>query len=350
MNESVDAVEKHIASTGEKDAQELITMSYKGLKIKRDVHASIELTEAETLASKNGVVAVTLLLEARLEILVSENAALAKTISVTEEEIDKKRKCVEKEEELFLAVLNSHAVKSSERYFSRKGIGHITSWNIRELHFMRTIERVQEHLASRQNLIISIAKDYHRLSGLSIPEKDTQRLNRIVILAHNTHVGDARANSAGKERGDLSLGQLVRERLGVDKSFLLGLTTTSGRIIAANEWGGQSFIRKLSPPLENSYDSIFHHDYRHEFFINFRELKNQIDEKGRIKAALEKLNGPYELRAIGVIYRQDNEVSSHYILTNIIDQFDGIMIVKSSNEITPLESVVVSSKEEIKPS
>jgi erythromycin esterase-like protein len=213
------------------------------------------------------------------------------------------------------------------------------------------MERVREHLTSRQNLITSIAKDYHRLSGLTIPEKYTQRLNRIVILAHNTHVGDARANSAGKERGDLSLGQLVRERLGVDKSFLLGLTTTSGRIIAANRWGGQSFIRKLSPPLENSYDSFFyHHDTRHEFFINFREIKNQIDEKGRIKAALEKLNGPYELRAIGVIYRQDKEVSSHYILTNIIEQFDGIMIVKSSNQITPLESVVVSSTKEIKPS
>ena len=43
---------------------------------------------------------------------------------------------------------------------------------------------------------------------------------KVLVWAHNTHQGDARASLQG-ESGELSIGQLMRERLGEQAVFLL---------------------------------------------------------------------------------------------------------------------------------
>lgn len=43
---------------------------------------------------------------------------------------------------------------------------------------------------------------------------------RVVVWAHNSHIGDARATEV-VEGGELNLGQLARERLG-DEALLVG--------------------------------------------------------------------------------------------------------------------------------
>jgi erythromycin esterase-like protein len=54
---------------------------------------------------------------------------------------------------------------------------------------------------------------------------------RIVVWAHNSHVGDARATEQAS-RGELTLGQLTRRRHR-DDTLLLGFTTTTGTVAAA---------------------------------------------------------------------------------------------------------------------
>ena len=52
-----------------------------------------------------------------------------------------------------------------------------------------------------------------------------------MVWAHNTHVGDARATEMSY-RGELNLGQLLKERYG-DRAFSVGFLTYEGRVRAA---------------------------------------------------------------------------------------------------------------------
>jgi erythromycin esterase-like protein len=351
MIKSVDAVIEYFSSTQDCDSLELVRKSYSILEVVRtkgDIYAYKDLSNSETIASEKGVLVVALLLESRLQVLVTENAARALQRVATLDEILKKVSHLNEEERLFEAVLNSQAVKSSERYFARKGSGSISSWNVCERHFMNTITRVREHLISRQNLVESIARDYHHQDGSSSPVQDIEsiaKIPRIVVLAHNTHIGDARATSSGQVRGDLSLGQLVRERIGTDKTFLLGMTTSSGNIIASLSWESPSFIRQLSTPLESSFDRIFSEAKIHRWYINFRSLTRQLSAVSSSSATLDFFRKKRTLRAIGVVYRPDHEAESHYIDTSLLDQFDGLLYIDSSNHITSLRSTNTTTRE-----
>jgi erythromycin esterase-like protein len=57
---------------------------------------------------------------------------------------------------------------------------------------------------------------------------------KIVVWAHNSHLGNAGATQMG-ERGEFNLGQLVRERFGSEAS-LIGFTTHAGTVMAASDW------------------------------------------------------------------------------------------------------------------
>ncbi|WP_163284883.1 erythromycin esterase family protein, partial [Enterobacter hormaechei] len=51
---------------------------------------------------------------------------------------------------------------------------------------------------------------------------------RVVVWAHNSHVGDARATESAS-RHEWNLGQLVRERVG-GAALLVGFTTYTGHV------------------------------------------------------------------------------------------------------------------------
>lgn len=50
-----------------------------------------------------------------------------------------------------------------------------------------------------------------------------------VLWAHNSHLGDARATDMSWRRGQLNVGQLVREAYGEDEVCVLGFTTHAGK-------------------------------------------------------------------------------------------------------------------------
>jgi erythromycin esterase-like protein len=91
--------------------------------------------------------------------------------------------------EFFSAERNASLVQNAEEYYRAMFRGRASSWNLRDRHMFETLEALSAFL-----------------------EEDGS-LSKIVVWAHNSHLGDARATQMGQS-GELNVGQLVRERHG----------------------------------------------------------------------------------------------------------------------------------------
>jgi erythromycin esterase-like protein/predicted phosphoribosyltransferase len=207
------------------------------------------------------------------------------------------------EDEQFYAQQNAQTVRNAEVYYRAMFSGRVTSWNLRDQHMAQTLNALSAHL--------------DRQGG---PEPA-----RIVVWAHNSHVGDARATEVGSD-GQLTLGQLVRERYG-DDARLIGFTTFSGSVTAASEWGGIAERKNVRPALNGSVEELFHETQRPEFLVS-----PMIS-----RAAAEPLDVVRLGRAIGVIYLPATERQSHYYHVRPGEQFDAIIHIDRTRALEPLE-------------
>jgi len=157
---------------------------------------------------------------------------------------------------------------------------------------------------------------------------------KLVVWAHNSHVGDARATEMG-EAGQLTLGQLARERHG-GAVRLVGFTTYDGTVIAASNWDEPGELRNVRPALAGSYEELFHHVGTDRFILS-TEPANQ---------AHGILVQPRLERAIGVIYRPETERQSHYFRAQLADQFDVIIHCDGTRAVEPLETTAVWDDQE----
>jgi erythromycin esterase-like protein len=202
----------------------------------------------------------------------------------------------------FCAEQNALVVKNAEEYYRSMFRREVSSWNLRDNHMMETLVSLGEHLDKQ----------------LGAPAK-------IVVWAHNSHLGDARATQMG-ERGELNLGQLVRERFSKEV-VSIGFTTYTGTVTAASNWDEPAERKNVRPAHRESYEALFHQVDTPRFFLNLRD-------NARLTADLrnEKLE-----RAIGVIYRPETEMQSHYFNARLANQFDGIIHFDHTRAVEPLE-------------
>ena len=203
-------------------------------------------------------------------------------------------------EELFFAEQNARLVKNAEQYYRSMFRGRASSWNLRDRHMVETIEALVAHL-------------------------NGSRQPRAIIWAHNSHLGDARATELS-QRGELNVGQLVRERF-ANEAVLVGFTTHHGTVTAASDWGAIAERKNVRPALRGSYEELFHETGVSRFWINLRERDDKIDILN--EARLE--------RAIGVIYRPETERLSHYFQARLPKQFDAIIHIDETRAVEPLE-------------
>jgi erythromycin esterase-like protein len=148
---------------------------------------------------------------------------------------------------------------------------------------------------------------------------------KIVVWAHNSHLGDARMTESAA-RGELNVGQLVRERYSGD-CRLIGFTTYTGTVTAADDWGAPAERKMVRPALAGSVEELFHDAGEKGFMLRF-DTSAQAAEALRA-ARLE--------RAIGVIYRPETERQSHYFRARIADQFDAVIHIDETRALEPLE-------------
>jgi erythromycin esterase-like protein len=148
---------------------------------------------------------------------------------------------------------------------------------------------------------------------------------KIIVWAHNSHLGDARATEMG-QRGELNVGQLVREKYGHD-AVLVGFTTHHGMVTAASDWGEVAERKRVRPALDGSWEALFHAVSVGRFLLMSRE--NEVVSRA--------LRDPQLERAIGVIYRPETERVSHYFQVRLSEQFDAVLHFDETRAVEPLE-------------
>ena len=205
------------------------------------------------------------------------------------------------EDQFFEAVQNARVVKNAEEYYRTMFLGAVSSWNLRDRHMVETLEALVAHLEGQ--------------AGSA----------KVAVWAHNSHLGDARATDMGR-RGELNIGQLVRERYGRD-AVLVGCTTHHGTVTAASNWDGAAERKYVRPGLVGSYEAAFHDTEIGRFLLTFRERDPMP----------QPLREPRLERAIGVIYRPDTERMSHYFYARLPDQFDAVLHFDETRAVEPLD-------------
>jgi erythromycin esterase-like protein len=144
---------------------------------------------------------------------------------------------------------------------------------------------------------------------------------KIVVWAHNSHLGDARATERS-QLGEINLGQLIREKH-QNQAFLIGFTTYRGTVTAASHWDGPAERKAVQPALPRSYEALLHAVSSDRFQL---DLRHADDVPRRL---LE--------RAIGVIYRPETERVSHYFHADLAAQFDAVLHFDETRAVEPLE-------------
>jgi erythromycin esterase-like protein len=157
---------------------------------------------------------------------------------------------------------------------------------------------------------------------------------KVVVWAHNSHLGDARATDMGRRQGEWNLGQLARELYG-EKAVNVGFTTYTGTVTAANDWGDPAQRMNVRPGMPGSWEALFHLSGMPTFILTLRH-----------RAALSKeLLGDRLERAIGVIYRPDTERMSHYFHAQLSGQFDFLVHIDTTGALVPLEKWAAMDRE-----
>lgn len=200
------------------------------------------------------------------------------------------------EDEFFSAEQNARLVRNAEEYYRSMFGKRQSSWNLRDRHMAETLQALAAHLQQRHGQ------------------------SKIVVWAHNSHLGDARATQMSW-RGEWNVGQLVREQY-QDKVRLIGFTTYTGTVIAASDWGGPHEIKRVVPGLSGSYEGLFHEAGLPRFLLPLQ--------------GAGEFRGPLLERAIGVIYRPETERASHYFEARLSEQFDAILHYDETSALEPL--------------
>lgn len=204
-------------------------------------------------------------------------------------------------EDFFDAEQNARLVKNAEEYYRSMFRGRQSSWNLRDTHMVETVDSLIAYLQRHQ------------------------REPKMVLWAHNSHLGDARYTEMG-QRGELNVGQLIRQKYG-DRARLVGFTTHTGTVTAANDWDEPGERKRVRPALPDSYELEFHATGVPRFFLPLRNgaLGSSLLTRQRLE------------RAIGVIYRPQTERISHYFRADLAHQFDGVFHFDETRALQPLE-------------
>jgi protein-L-isoaspartate(D-aspartate) O-methyltransferase len=202
----------------------------------------------------------------------------------------------------FDAAQNAQVVAAAEQYYRLMYYGSVESWNLRDQHMFDTLERLL---------------DFHGPGS------------KVIVWEHNSHVGDAAATEMGA-RGEHNVGQLCRSRFG-DAAFNVGFGTDHGTVAAASEWDGPMEIKRVRPSHEISYERLCHDSGVDAFMLHLKQPRRQAVRDELMAARLE--------RAIGVIYRPESELQSHYFQACLPRQFDEYIWFDETRAVSALPAV-----------
>jgi protein-L-isoaspartate(D-aspartate) O-methyltransferase len=205
------------------------------------------------------------------------------------------------DEGFFDAIQNARLISHAELYYRIMYYGSHESWNLRDRHMFSTLERLLRFRGPR---------------------------SKAVIWEHNSHVGDARA-TAMSARGEINIGELCRRRFG-DEVYSVGFGTDHGTVAAASVWDGPMEVKTIVPSHPDSYEAVFHGVQTPGLLLGLREAIDTDLVRQLMEARLE--------RAIGVIYRPETELASHYFQAVLPRQFDEYIWIDETHAVKPIDA------------
>ncbi|MCO5604158.1 hypothetical protein L7F22_058319 [Adiantum nelumboides] len=215
----------------------------------------------------------------------------------------------EEDDEMVMDVKqNAKIAAGAEKYYRAVMFGSSPeSWNVRDRHMMETLDMLLQHT----------------------PDKA-----KVIVWAHNTHIGDYRDTSMARE-GSVNLGGLARERYGKDAVVLVGFGTHRGSVIASEKWGGPVRKMMVPPAKEDTYDDMLHRvaqvsNLPNQYYMVFERDGGHGDKN------LEEWRGQ---RAIGVVYSPSRERWGNYVPTRLARRYDAFIFVDASEALHPLANL-----------
>ncbi|MEV4282166.1 erythromycin esterase family protein [Actinoplanes xinjiangensis] len=202
---------------------------------------------------------------------------------------------------------NAEVVAGAEGYYRAMVRGGPEAWNIRDRHMDATLDRLL------------------RRYGPS---------SRAVVWAHNTHVGDARATDQSGY-GEVTLGQLARERFGADRTMLIGFGTHHGTVVAGPEWGGPMEAMGVPAARPGSLEEVLQNAAPPAALFVFPADGPRPD----------LLTTVLPHRAIGVVYRPERERWANYVPTVLGERYDAFLWFAETRALRPLHTLRVNVHE-----
>jgi erythromycin esterase-like protein len=198
-------------------------------------------------------------------------------------------------ESRFSAEQNAAVVVDAERYYRAMIRGSADSWNVRDVHMVDTLDRLLDHAG-----------------------------DKAVVWEHNTHIGDARATDMAGA-GMTNVGQLLRERHGVDDVVLVGFGGYRGGVIAGDSWGAQMARMPVPPARPGSLEALLHGAVGEDALF--------VVPRGERPAWLDLR---LDHRAIGVVYRPEREKWGNYVPTVLGERYDAFVYLDDTAPLRPL--------------
>jgi erythromycin esterase-like protein len=201
------------------------------------------------------------------------------------------------DEEAFSALQNARVVKNGERYYYTAVRSNSESWNVRDRHMMETV-----------NSLVSQYGDN----------------TKVIIWAHNTHVGDARATDM-KNEGMVNIGQLIREEHGDEGVYNVGFSSYQGTVVASSSWGSATQIMDLPAARTGSWEEILHRYSPEDKIVLLNGLKDNSDFTRQIGH-----------RAVGVVYDPTQE-QGNYVPSVLPERYNAFIFIDQTEALHPLK-------------
>jgi erythromycin esterase-like protein len=130
-------------------------------------------------------------------------------------------------------------------------------------------------------------------------------------------------------QGEFNIGELCRTAYG-DEAVLIGFSTDRGTVAAASDWDDPMEVKTVRPARPDSHERVFREAGVPHALVDWRHPR-----RGDLRAELAQARLE---RAIGVVYRPETELQSHYFEAVLSDQFDALVWFEQTNAVTPLPS------------
>lgn len=193
---------------------------------------------------------------------------------------------------------NARVVANAEEYYRTMVMGGPHSWNLRDKHMADTLDGL-----------------------LDLHGPDT----KVVVWAHNSHIGDARATDMVDE-GLFNLGEIVRIKHHQKGVYLVGFGSYTGTVVAADQWSSPMEIFTVPPARKNSWEDHLHRAGAEDKLLLLDEL---IENPTMMESHLAH-------RAIGVVYDPRREAYGNYVPSILPLRYNAFIYFDETRALHPL--------------